>query len=353
MTTSPALPQQKQQEIKTKKHSFYEVQSDGRFAFFIDASMIKDFSHCEAYFYEKHVNNRKLKSSNHGIKPFPMAIGSWWSEVMESFYKALRDGFEIQLADLQEIALRAWVICKIDESSAEDPAKFESFGDLAGAVLMLREYYNSQYQNDKRSWKIVGVEEGFGLKKEILLGETKQCVVYWVGKPDLVVVENGRLTPVDHKTVSRIDGYTIGRYKPSSQMPGYVYACEELSRQLGFNNRVDRCVVNICSRTRPPDNPRSGKIKPRFIRAYPNFSPEELVEWRLGIVSKCDRIATCLRTNTWLWNETQCHNFYTRSCDFLRLHSITPSARNIVLRADFEEAKPWVPYSVEGKGDEE
>ena len=330
----------------TKPHSFYELLPDGRIAFFIDASMIKDFSHCESYFHLKHVQRKRLKSSASGIMPFPMAVGSWWSDVMERFYNALRDGRDFTQQDVTDTALIAWARLNLDNCVANEPDKWKSFGDLAGAVLMLQEYYQTQYLIDRQNWKIVGVEEGFGLKKEVKIGESRQCIVYWVGKPDLVVIENGRLTPVDHKTVSRIDGFTIGRYKPSSQMPGYVYACEELSRQLGYNNRVDRCIVNICSRTRPSDNPRNGKTKPRFIRAYPNFSREELAEWRSQTLAKCDRLATCLKTNSWQWNETQCHNFYMRPCDYLKLHSSTPSARDTILLADFQEGKAWVPYSI-------
>ena len=333
-------------------HSFYEIQADGRLAFYVDASMMKDFSHCESYFYHKHVLNLKLKSANRGVMPFPMAIGSWWSNVMETFYNAMRDGRAFTIDDIQTTALLKWVELHLDDSAAVSPDAFKSFGDLAGAVLMLHEYYNSQYLIDKQNWKIVGVEEGFGLKKEIKLGETRQCIVYWIGKPDLVVVENGRLTPVDHKTVSRIDGFTINRYKPNSQMPGYVFACEELAKQLGFQVRVDRCVVNICSRSRPSDNPRNGKPKPRFIRAYPNFSREELIEWRNQVIMKCDRLATCLKTNQWQWMETQCDNFYMRPCDFKKLHSSTPSARDVILMADFEKSTPWRPYSVEKGADD-
>ena len=343
---TPTTPLQTQ-----KKHSFYELLPDGRLAFYIDASMLKDFSHCESYFHLKHVQRKRLKSSQRGIMPFPMAVGSWWSGVMEVFYNALRDKRDFTLADVQATALLVWSRLNLHDCISAEPDKWKSFGDLAGAVLMLQEYYQSQYLIDRNVWKIVGVEEGFGLKKEVKLGESRSCIVYWVGKPDLVVVENERLTPVDHKTVSRIDGYTISRYKPSSQMPGYVYACEELAKQLGYNSRVDRCIVNICSRSRPSDNPRSGKQKPRFIRAYPNFSREELTEWRRQTVDKCDRLATCIKTNTWNWNETQCHSFYNRPCDYLKLHSSTPSARDVILLADFEEGRAWRPYEVKEDDD--
>lgn len=211
---------------------------------------------------------------------------------------------------------------------------------------MLQEYYDSQYLIDTQNWKIIGVEQGFGLKKEVFLGETRSSVVYWIGKPDLVVVENNsRLTPVDHKTVSRIDGMTTARYKPSTQMPGYAYACEILAKQIGLDVRVDRVIINICSRTKPTDKPRGGgSKKPRFIRAYPNFTREEIAEWKRQVIMKCDRLAHCLKTNEWAWSETTCHSMYMRPCEFLKMHSITPSARDTVLQADFMESVPWKPY---------
>ncbi len=328
-----------------KPFSFYEIQPNGKYLFFVDASLLKSFSSCEAYFYLKHVKN--LRQKGFAItKPFPMAIGSWWSDVMEAFYNSLRSGTELSQQSIQNIAVTAWDSNNLEANALAEPDKFAQFGDLAGAVLMLQDYYNSQYSIDKHNWKVVAVEEGFGLRKEVFIGESPRVTVYWVGRPDLVVTENDRLTPVDHKTVSRIDGFTTSRYKPSSQMPGYVHSCEVIAKSLGYRVRVDRCVVNICSRARPSDNPRSGKKRPRFIRAYPNFTREEIEEWRKDVVNKCERIAHCLRTGEWTWSETSCHNFYMRPCDYLKLHSSTLSARDVILAADFAEGKPWVPYRI-------
>jgi hypothetical protein len=328
-----------------KAFSFYQILPDGRIEFFVDASLLKSFSLCERFFYLKHVKN--LRQKGYGTTmPFPMAIGSWWSEAMELFYNCLRDKANITPQMIQDFALTAWVKCNIEQSALADPDKFSKFGDAAGAFLMLQEYFNSQYIVDKQSWKVVAVEEGFGLKREVFVGESPRVIVYWIGKPDLVVVENDRLTPVDHKTVSRIDGTTISRYKPSTQMAGYVYSCEVIAKSLGYNVRVDRAVVNICSRTRPSDNPRSGKKSPRFIRAYPNYSREEIAEWKRDVLNKCERIAHCLKNQDWNWAETSCHNMYMRPCDFIKLDSMTPSARDIVLQADFIQAQPWVPYKV-------
>ena len=332
-------------------YSFYKLDR-GRMVFFLDASLLKSFAQCERYFYLHHVKNLRPKGLAVS-RPFPMAIGSWWSDVMEEFYNAMRDGKLLLPDHIQDIALRGWAKNDLDNVALHHPDQFASFGDIAGAVLMLQEYYDRQYLIDRNNWKVISVEQGFGLQKEVLLGESPRVVVYWIGKPDLVVVENGRLTPVDHKTVSRVDGTTTNRFKPSTQMAGYIHSCEVIAKQLGFDVRVDRCVVNICSRSRPSDNPRNGKKRPRFVRATPNFNREEILEWKQGVVQKAERLAHCLRTGEWVWSETSCDNFYMRPCDYKKLDSCSPSVRDVILAADFIEGKPWVPYQVSHEKNEE
>jgi PD-(D/E)XK nuclease superfamily len=334
---------------KEKPFRFYSLLPDGRWEFFVDASLLKSFSLCERYMYLHHIQNLRTRGEQEA-RPFAMAIGSWWSNVMEKFYNRLREGKDIENGDIQNFALEAWAEEDLDSVAKSDPKQMSTFGDLPGAVLMLKEYFDSQYSIDKNIWKVISVEQGFGLKREVLVGETKKVVVYWIGKPDLGVIEQGRLIPVDHKTVTRIDAKTIGRYKPSTQMPGYCFAFEVIARGLGINTRVNRCVVNICSRSRPTENPRKGNSpRPRFIRAYPNFTPEEISEWRHDVINKCERIAHNLEHGeaSWAWSETSCHMMYMRECPFLRLDAVTPSARETVLKGFYETGTPWQPYRVQ------
>lgn len=264
---------------------------------------------------------------------------------MKDFYNYLRDGKVLTPEEIQRIALTAWAENQLEVSALANPDRFAKFGDLAGAVLMLKEYHDNQYLIDRNNWHVVSIEQGFGLRNEVLLTENSRVVVYWVGKPDLTVVEGHRLEPVDHKTVENIDGLTISRYKPSSQMIGYVHSCEVIARSLGLDVKVDRCVVNICARTRPSDNPRNGRKRPRFVRAYPNFTREEINEWKRNVIAKCERIAHNLTSNEWSWCETSCFNIYHRTCDFLKFDAVTPSARDAVLFADYQEGEPWRPYN--------
>jgi hypothetical protein len=324
---------------------FYRLLPDGRYEFFVDASLLKNFSLCERYMYLHNVQNYRPKGDL-AARPFAMTIGSWWSSVMEMFYDKLKTGTDITNDDIVSFATEAWKKEDVASAAAADPKRFEAFGDLPGAILMLKDYHDSQYLIDKSIWKVVAVEQGFGLKREVLVGETRRVVVYWVGKPDLVVIEQGRLVPVDHKTVTRIDSRTIHRYKPSTQMPGYCFACESIAKALGIKARVSRCVVNICSRSRPVEKPKNGNKAPRFVRAYPNFTPEEIEEWRWDVISKCERIAYNLEHKSWTWSETSCHNMYMRDCPMVQYCGVTPSARDSVLRGCYVTGSPWQPYKV-------
>lgn len=323
--------------------TFYEITKSGIWNFFLDASLVKDFLQCEKYFDYRHVQNLRQKAS-FATKPFSMAVGGWWSDAMEMFYEYMKAGKVMTRADVQHISVATWAKSEMDKCVAAQPDKYEKFGDLTGATLMLMEYYEHQYTTDLKIWKVITTEAGFGLNKEVLVGATDRIRLYWVGKPDLTVIENGRLIPVDHKTVTKIDSRTIGKYKPGCQMPGYVFAHDELCKQLGYNLRVDRCVVNICARERPSDKPRDGKKKPRFIRAYPNFSSEEINQWKNQMMYVATRMRECIEKNNWIWREGSCHNMFFRDCPFVKADGSTPMARDIVLAADFVKGEPWRPY---------
>jgi hypothetical protein len=338
---------------------FYKVLSDGRLALYVDASLMKDFDICERYFWYKHIKLARPKGFI-TAKPFPMAIGSWWSSCMDMFYNHMRDEQdkkklqgELTRDMIQDIALTCWLKDNIEASAIADPKKFKSFGDVAGAVLMLQEYYDKHYIQDRQTWRIVSVEQGFGLKGEVKIGESNRIIVYWVGLPDLTIVENRRIFPLDHKTTPYITGRTEAEYKPNEQIIGYVHSTEVLAKQVGIDAFVDRCFINVCARNRPADKPRNGaEKKPRFKRYYPNFTRDEINEWKRDLMLRCERLAHCILTNEWSWRKTACANVYRRICDFHDLDSKTPAARDIVLAANFQQGVAWKPYEPEEVEDE-
>ena len=64
-------------------------------------------------------------------------------------------------------------------------------------------------------------------------------------------------------------------------------------------------------------------------------------------------MAYCMKNNAWVWSETGCDNLYMRQCDYKKVDSSVPGARNIILAADFVTGEPWKPYQLTKEKDKE
>jgi hypothetical protein len=283
----------------------------------------------------------------HGRQGFAMQIGIWWSRVLELFYKELQFGQPPSQTQMLKFASEAWVELEMQKLQNEFNKAFAKFGGPEGALLMASEYYNRYAELDAKNWKIIGAEAGFGLKDEVLVGENASVIVYWTGRPDLYLLDlpSNRIQPLDHKTTDYVKSNVSKQYKPHQQVCGYVYVGNVLSRQLGLDTTVDRCIINVAGRNRPSEKPRDGIIKPRFVRVYPNYSIEELAEWQTDIVATVTRMRTAIEDSTFIKHKNACHLY--SGCRFRGVCSVTPSQRESIIRADYEVAEPWAPYTVE------
>jgi hypothetical protein len=352
---------------------FVKATGDERLAFYIDNHLISTHGYCERKFYLQHIQRLRLK----GPSGLAMSIGGWWSAVLEDFYNMMRDA---QMApapgpcsactagdhmmqnhthahyakyptqnDFIEHAGKRWREAKMDLVEQSKPKAYKEFGGAKGAALMAMQYYQEQGKLDFQNWKIVGAEQGFGQRGEVLLHEDSKIVIYYMGKPDLVVLSDGgkTLLPVEHKTIHRIDRRIQTKYKPHPQIAGYVFALNRIARNLGYDRPVDRCIVNVCGRALPAEKPKDGIKKPRFTRVFPSYSVEELEEWRLNVVNKVMRLHFCLINDIWNWNEGPftCHMY--GGCEYRGIDSKPPSVRPLVIQSDFVTVEAWTPYVME------
>lgn len=357
---------------------FVRVAEDGRLAFYIDNHLISTHSFCERKFQLQHIKRLRLK----GPSGMAMSIGGWWSAVLEDFYNMMR---EVQYSKLPgpcsacssgdyrlqyhhhgagkyptqnmfiEHAARRWREAKMDELAVTRPKAYKDFGGAAGAALMALQYYNEQGKLDFQNWKIVAAERGFGQRGEVLLYENNEIIIYYMGKPDLVVLADrgNTLLPVEHKTIHRIDSHIQIKYKPHPQIAGYVFSLNVIAKQLGYDKPVDRCIVNVCGRAMPAEKPRDGVRKPRFTRVFPAFSSDELERWRLNVVNKVRRLHQCLINDEWNWNEgpSSCHLY--GGCEYRGIDAKPPSMEELVVNSDYIQIEPWAPYQVEDDEDGE
>src|SRR5882672_5154772 len=219
---------------------FYRILPDGKWEIYLDATMCSTFNACPQMFKHAFVDRLAPK----GDRPFVRDLGSWWSEVMENIYSAFAKGEPYKLDDIATLAMQLWNKLDMDALEQSEPKKYKEFGGRYGALAMIADYVSRQLPTDYSTWKIVAAEASFGRNKEVCLGQTDKIILYWMGQPDLFVIAEGRVMPVDHKSVSYIDAYIYRRYKPHTQLPGYVIAGQILCKQLGLDYVVDRAVIN-------------------------------------------------------------------------------------------------------------
>ena len=329
-----------------KPGQLYEVLPDGRWAFYFDHHLISTFSTCGMKFKYKHMDHLGVK----GVKPFAMSIGSWWSDVMSDFYEAIakmqQDPSRMVSREWTvEMALTHWKKLAMDGHAFVHASQYTKFDGKDGAVNMIRQYYDANFRLDLNNWKIIATESGFGRKKEVLVGESDKVIVYLIGKPDILLMEQNRISPLDHKTIDVVKGDEILKYKPHHQTIGYCLGAEVIAKSIGWDKKVDRCIINICARTGPPKRPTTNKPFVRFKRVYPNYSPEEFTEYRRQKVWQAEALRKSIENDSWTMNDTACHIF--DGCEFREICSKPPGARQIVIQSRYTKKEPWVPYETE------
>jgi hypothetical protein len=228
--------------------------------------------------------------------------------------------------------------------------KLEQRTSLAlGPILMAADYYQSFALQDMRDWRILAAEQPFGRHGEVVVGETNEVVVYWMGKPDLVIYEDktGIVAPLDQKTKDYIRSDVQNIWKPHSQTAGYIFSIGQICKELGFDGAlVDRCIISVCGRLRPAEPKKKGDSpKPRFIRVRPHYAVEEIAEWRQGILWMAEQMRSSIQTGHWTRNDKACHLY--AGCDYRGICSRPEGVRPLVIQSDYELKEPWSPFEDE------
>jgi hypothetical protein len=385
----------------------YRVLPDGRWALWFDNHLISNFTECEQKFVYNSIKRLRLKGPDRPC----ISIGQWWSLVSEKFYTRFAVEGPLPVSEMAQIAAQAWVENSMDSMASfnpdayedfamptdasllasllglpgfdhvlmmqykkqaetyrkaaevlcsEDPAEYEKLNAMAtqlenkttlalGPILMAVQYYATYAEQDFRDWKIIGAEKPFGRANEVMIGEDDKVVVYYMGKPDLVIYEKStdQLMPLDQKTKDYVDKHEDRKWKPNSQLAGYVYACQHMVRELGYDRPVDRCLVSVCGRKLPAKPRKKGESpKPRFKRVRATYSVQEIEEWRSTIMKKARRLRHALEFNeVTRVDGFLCHLF--AGCDYRRVCAVPDGTRDIVIRSDYVQVKPWSPYEKE------
>lgn len=342
-----------------KSGDFYEVLPDGRYRFRVDHHLISDFNLCDRYFNFRHMGDSQGNVWGSKTLNLKIALGSWWSTTMEMLYSEMAHNVLPTEHHVYKFASDAWREHDMDAYKNSDPEVYDKFGGSDGARLMALEYYHSFAEQHFKQWRVIGAELGFGWRDELPLGEDDKVVVYYGGKPDLVILDQSQnmVMPLDFKTKDSVPGNASVMFKPHPQTAGYIYAVGKMLDILIVERAADhalttmpkaptKCIIMLCARFRPTDKPRSGVRAPRFLPVYPNYSEAEIEEWRTGVMEKCRRLRDSIERSVWTPRESACHLYYN-GCAFRRVCSMPANTREAVLRSDFVKLAPWKPYDIE------
>jgi hypothetical protein len=332
---------------KVKPGQIYEIRSDGRWNIYLDASMASSFGICNQLFQYTYVRHLQAK----GDRPWARDLGSWWSSVMESiYYEQFKDHF-LEPKEIIDFATVKWNELRMNELEALHPKMWKEFGGQYGALAMIAEYATRQLPIDYKTWKIIAAEAAFGRNREVCIGETDKVVLYWMGQPDLFVIFNDRIMPVDHKSLSQIDNFTQRKYKPHIQIPGYIIAGQILLRSLGYDLPCDRAIINAVARKDTTTKDGEDIKKPRFKRFFIPYTEAELVEWSRLRLRQAELIRESFERSLWLRNENACSYMWGKSCAFQNIDEKPPETREVVIKADYIQRAPWIPGMTKGEKD--
>jgi hypothetical protein len=341
-----------------KPHEFYEVMPDGRYRFRVDHHTINDFNTCDRYFAFRHIPDNTGLVWGSKYLAMKIALGSWWSSVMEMYYREMAFGSLPDDHTVWKIATDAWKEHNMEQykNAGKDAEVYDKFGGPDGGRLMALEYHNAFGKLHYQTWYVIGPELGFGWRDELKLGEDDLVEVYYGGKPDLTIWDKAQnmIMPLDFKTKDSVPGNSNVMFKPHPQTAGYIFAIQQFIKAIKDSPNAPstsvleptKCVIMVCARFRPTDKPRDGIRKPRFVPVYINYSAAEIEEWRLGIVEKCRRLRDAIHRGIWIPRESACHLFY-HGCTFRRVCSSPANVRPMLLAADFSKVEPWTPYDAE------
>ena len=329
---------------------FIQLGEDGRWIFHLDNHLCATFDSCPRRFQYRHITHIAPK----GLTRFKMQLGSWWSLVMKDYYEQFaKSPATADKEFIMRTAAKQWLELKMDSYKTGTPtdiANYDAFGGHLGAMNMALSYWLTWSDLDAKTLRVIGAESGFGLKNEVLVGETNRVVVYLTGIPDLVVLENGKyLAPLDHKSKDYIEPSVLDEYKPDNQLTGYCFAVRELAKQLGHDYSVDYAIVNLCGRLIPRKPKDAAKQPtPRYRRLTVYFSQEEIEEWRQGRLQIAERMRSAFEQDFFprTDNRIECHAVYNSPCSYRPICKLPPAHRAIEIRSNYTQIEPWEPYKL-------
>lgn len=278
----------------------------------IDSSMLRDFVDCPSLFYLRHVLGLK-KRWRIPTAEAHFDWGTMWHALMETLDKT--NDPNKALAKLSDFP---------DSLGSNDP-KGRTVQRMA---KMFFEYVKTYREDDLNNFEFLRGEQFFDVYNE-------ELNLRWAGRVDKVSrrVRNGKVVVWDYKTSSRMGDSYFDTHYHGFQMPGYVWAMNQV-----FTDPVEEVTVDVAYCV---------KTKFEFFRRTFRYTPHEIAEWVNNtklILEQMQELGEkhLHEPDKWIKNWNHCTRWGT--CQFADVHWTPPigDTRLRILRDDYREER-WDP----------
>lgn len=174
----------------------------------------------------------------------------------------------------------------------------------------------------REPFKVLAVEQPF----ELEMGDFR-----YVGKMDLIVQRNDSIRPLDHKTTSFLGNNFEKGFKLSSQISGYIKACQVTTGEEVWDGEIN--ALRITTRIDPDQS---------FFRMTTSRTPEELDRWQWDVTDAMRRIREYRQIGTWPRNAPYSCTAYNKLCEYYQLCTTGVDVQN-TLRETAYKVEIWTP----------
>lgn len=284
----------------------------------IDASMLVDFMNCPSYFYLRHVLGLRSKRAD-AQREAPLSWGTVWHRVMHVWRETQDPVKALSSLDPWPPGL-----------SAEADRHARSKARMAQIFF---EYVEKFAERDRREFETLHSEQFFDVTDPT-------TGLRWSGRFDGLERRrrNKRLVLWDYKTTSRMGERYFDQHEFSFQLPGYVWAINQLST----GEPVEEVMLDVLYTL---------KGSHEFFRRTFHYTAERLAEWRHNVQLILSRLYCLLderleEPEAWEKNWSWCTIYGL--CAFAPVHFTTPSrdTRLRILENDYVEDR-WSPLVAE------
>lgn len=173
--------------------------------------------------------------------------------------------------------------------------------------------------------------------------------VAWSGRIDVVATANGKNRICDHKT-SSIDGdQFVQSFQLASQTIGYVWAGRQLWPDLNIDGFCLNAIrfkkpnvgqVDLCAR-----GARGGEPPLKFYRAFFDYSPARIEEWKEDTLTDIEDFLHCLVRGRFQHNDRHCFDKYGQCPYFMICSLYNPDVRHRMIMSEAYREVTWNPVT--------